>query len=343
MQVTMRSTWGRGGATGCSAPPCGEGVGVGWSRRLTNDSYPPPQPSPTRGEGARRVSRSRVVSFHRPTSIAAAVAIVSLLLLSSVCARAQELYPDWRGQWVRIDHGHGPQFDPDKPPGRGQQIPLNAEYQAIFDRNVARLRSGEQSYNPQLGCLPPGMPRTMILYEPMEAIITPAETYLKFVFMNDLRRIYTDGRDWPDKVEPAFVGYSIGRWIDQGRSGRYDRLEVETRDIKGPRSLAMGIPLHEDNRTIVKEKIYLDPGNGDVMHDDVTTIDDAFTRPLTVAMTYRREHNPVWTEFFCAEGNNHVIIGADTYFLSGDHQLMPTRKGQQPPDLRNFAIHSANQ
>jgi hypothetical protein len=252
-------------------------------------------------------------------------------------ARAEALYPDWHGQWVRIDHGHGPQFDPDKPAGRGQQIPLNAEYQAIFDRNTARLTSGEQSYNPQLGCLPPGMPRTMILYEPMEAIITPPVTYLKFVFMNDLRRVYTDGRDWPESVAPAFVGYSIGRWIDTHGSGRYDRLDIETRNIKGPRSLAMGIPLHDDNRTIVKEKLYLDPGNADVMHDEVTTIDDAFTRPLTVSMTYRRELNPVWTEFFCAEGNNHVIVGKDTYFLSGDHQLMPTRKGQAAPDLRNFA------
>ncbi|HLH95811.1 MAG TPA: hypothetical protein VKW08_11925 [Xanthobacteraceae bacterium] len=289
------------------------------------------------GEGASRRRRSHAASL-----TVTLVAIV-LGLFWIVRARAQEPYPDWHGQWVRIDHGHGPQFDPDKPAGRGQQIPLNAEYQAIFDRNLARLRSGEQSYNPQLGCLPPGMPRTMILYEPMEAIITPATTYLKFVFMNDLRRIYTDGRDWPDKVDPAFVGYSIGRWVDSTGSGHYDRLDVETRDIKGPRSLAMGIPLHEDNRTIVKEKIYLEPGNADIMHDDVTTVDDAFTRPYTVSMTYAREHHPVWTEFICAEGNNHVIIGKDTYFLSGDHQLMPTRKGQQPPDLRNFANHTANQ
>jgi hypothetical protein len=104
----------------------------------------------------------------------------------------------------------------------------------------------------------------------------------------------------------------------------------------------MGIPLHRDNLTIVREKIYLEPGNPDVMHDDVTTIDDAFTRPLTVSMTYRREHNPVWTEFVCAEGNNHVVIGKDTYFLSGDRNLMPTRKGQPPPGLRNFANHSTD-
>jgi hypothetical protein len=253
-------------------------------------------------------------------------------------ARALEgkSYPDWRGQWLRVDGGHGPQFDPSKPGGRGQQAPLTAEYQAVFEANLKSLASGTQPYNPQLGCLPPGMPRTMILYEPMEVIVTPQTTYLALSFMSDLRRIYTDGRDWPADVEPSFVGYSIGQWIDTDGTGRFDLLEVETRHIKGPRSLGVGIPLHQDNMTVVKEKMYLDKGNADIMRDEVTTIDHAFTRPWTVSMTYRHEHNPVWTEFFCAEGNNHVVIGKDTYFLSGDRQLMPTRKDQPPPDLRNF-------
>jgi hypothetical protein len=263
------------------------------------------------------------------------VAVALSILTGSVGARAHD-YPDWRGQWLRVDGGHGPQFDPGKPPGRGQQVPLTAEYQAIFDANLKSLATGTQPYNPQLGCLPPGMPRTMILYEPMEVIVTPATNYMAFSFMNDLRRISTDGRDWPDKVEPSFVGYSIGRWIDTAADGRYDLLEIETRHIKGPRSLGVGISLHKDDMTVIKEKIYLDKGDPDIMHNEVTTIDHAFTRPWTVAMTYRHEHDPVWTEFFCAEGNNHVVVGKDTYFLSGDRQLMPTRKGQPPPDLRNF-------
>jgi hypothetical protein len=269
-----------------------------------------------------------------------ALALSLALAIISVGGSARALegksYPDWRGQWLRVDGGHGPQFDPSKPGGRGQQAPLTAEYQAVFETNLKSLASGTQPYNPQLGCLPPGMPRTMILYEPMEVIVTPQATYLALSFMSDLRRIYTDGRDWPADVEPSFVGYSIGQWIDTDGAGRFDRLEIETRHIKGPRSLGVGIPLHQDNMTVVKEKMYLDKGNPDIMHDEVTTIDHAFTRPWTVAMTYRREHNPVWTEFFCAEGNNHVVIGKDTYFLSGDRQLMPTRKDQPPPDLRNF-------
>jgi hypothetical protein len=77
----------------------------------------------------------------------------------------------------------------------------------------------------------------------------------------------------------SFVGNSVGRWIDTGHDGRHGLLEIETRQIKGPRSLGVGIPLHQDNMTVVKERLYLDPGNSDIMRDEVTTIDHAFTRP----------------------------------------------------------------
>ena len=30
--------------------------------------------------------------------------------------------------------------------------------------------------------------------------------------MNQLRRDFTDGRAWPDKITPSFLGYSIGTW-----------------------------------------------------------------------------------------------------------------------------------
>jgi len=45
---------------------------------------------------------------------------------------------------------------------------------------------------------------------------------------------------------------------------------------------------------------------------------------------------PDWPEFICAEGNGHVAIGNENYFLSADGQLMPSRKNQEPPDLRYF-------
>jgi len=45
------------------------------------------------------------------------------------------------------------------------------------------------------------------------------------------------------------IGYSIGNWKDEDGDGRFDLLEVETRNFKGPRNLeATGLPLHRDTR-----------------------------------------------------------------------------------------------
>ena len=87
-----------------------------------------------------------------------------------------------------------------------------------------------------------------------------------------------------------FKGYSIGNWLDTDGDGRYDTLEVETRDIKGPRAYdTSGLPLHKDNKTVVKEKIYLDKADRNVLLDEITTIDNALTRPWTVKKKYTRD------------------------------------------------------
>jgi hypothetical protein len=62
-----------------------------------------------------------------------------------------------------------------------------------------------------------GMPRTMSALR-QEYIITPETTYiLNDIDFIEVRRIFTDGRDWPKdgEVEPAYLGHSIGRWIDE--------------------------------------------------------------------------------------------------------------------------------
>ena len=169
----------------------------------------------------------------------------------------------------------------------------------------------------------------------MEVIVTPEVTYIPVALNNEFRRIYTDGRDWPKDEEPSYSGYSIGRWIDTDARGRYDALEVETRNLKGPRIFdPSGIPLHKDNQTIVKERISL--GGPDLLRDQITTIDHALTRPWTITRSYRRVRNPVWVEHICPENNRYVFIAGETYVMGVDGHLMPTKKNQAPPDLRYF-------
>jgi hypothetical protein len=258
--------------------------------------------------------------------------LIALLAALCVPVRAQE-FPDLSGQWKRPP-GVGIQWDQTKPIGRAQQPPLTSEYQAIFEASLADQAQGGQGNDPRFTCIPNGMPRIMSVIFPMEIVPLPKITYMMFEY--DIpRRIYTDGRDWPQGAEPTFMGYSIGKW--SGSNGRYDTLTVETRNMKGPRTYdTTGLPLHTDNQTVVKERIYLDGADNDLLHDDITTIDHALTRPWTVTKNYRRERNVVWVENVCNEYNPHVAIHNEIYYLSADGELMPSKKDQLPPSLKYF-------
>jgi hypothetical protein len=264
------------------------------------------------------------------------IAVVALTLAMSIArAHDETKYPDLRGQWSRGKGGA--QWDQSKPGGLRQQVPLTAEYQAIYEANLASEASGGEVYNPQATCMPSGMPRMMIAYEPLEVIVTAEVTYIRVDHLSEFRRIYTDGRSWPDKIEPTFAGYSIGKWVDEDGDGHYDLLEVETRAVKGPHAYDHnGIPFHKDNQAVFKERIYLDKADPDILRNEITAIDNALTRPWTVIRTYYRDRKASAYEHICVEDNHHVIIGKESYFLSPDGLLMPTRKNQPAPDLRYF-------
>jgi hypothetical protein len=142
----------------------------------------------------------------------------------------------------------------------------------------------------------------------------------------------------PKDAEPSYAGYSTGKWLDTDGDGRFDTLEVETRNFKGPRVYDdSGLPLHHDNESVIKERLSLDKSNRNILLNEITTYDHALTRPWTVTRIYRREHKAAWFEHPCESAyNHHLFIGGENYFFSADGRLMPARKGQPAPDLRNF-------
>jgi hypothetical protein len=273
------------------------------------------------------------------------IAFATALLATVAIAYAFDdaKYPNLRGQWTRapVPGAVGqPAYDPSKPWGRGQQVPLTAEYQAIFEANLEDQAAGGQGSVPWSSCLANGMPAIMTVFQPMEIVVMPDVTYVMIDQIHDShRRIYTDGREWPQGLEPSFDGYSIGRWIDQDANGRYSLLEVETRGFKGPRVYdAGGALLHRDNQSVIKERFYLDKTDPNLLYDQITVIDHALTRPWTVTKSFRRAASarPWWPEYVCADGQSHVQIGKEGYFFSADGLLMPAKKDQPPPDLRYF-------
>jgi hypothetical protein len=244
-------------------------------------------------------------------------------------------YPDWSGPMRWVATAGGNRYDPTKAPGLAQQAPLTPEYQARFEADLRDQAEGGEGDNQTYACVPGGLPREMAGNQGLEFVVTPKATHV-ILAQSMPRRIYTDGRDWPTDVDPTFIGYSIGHWIDQTGSGRFDLLEVETRNFMGPRTFDnAGIPLHADNQTIIRERIFRDREHPEVIHDVMTTIDHALTRPWTIDKTYRPLNRDL-LQNICTVGNMHVQIGKEGYYLSADGLLMPTKKDQAPPNLKYF-------
>ena len=276
--------------------------------------------------------------MHYRSSIAATVLAVALLIpTGSVRAHDESKYPDWSGQWSRAPDGGVPRYDPTKPI-RNQQAPLTPEYRARHEASMKDQDSGGFGLDLAYACIPQGMPRQMSGISAMEFAFAPDVTRILFEYTTMApRRIYTDGRDWPKNPDPTFVGYSIGKWLDTDGDGRFDVLEAETRHIRGPRTWDQtGMPMGDDNDTIIKERFYLDKANPNILINEITTLDGSLTEPWSVLKKYRRSRDMVWVEYNCTEGNSYITLNKQVYYLSGDGKLMPMWKGQPPPDLSYF-------
>lgn len=236
-------------------------------------------------------------------------------------------YPDWSGQWSRIGSLNW------QPEGYAEvgPPPLSPEYQARREEYQELRDQGVLVGDPPAACLPPGMPRLMTMSFPFEMIITEQTSYILADWDSAVRRIFTDGRDWPDYMLPEFNGYSIGQWHDENNDGVYDMLSVETRAIKGPRSFdSTAVVLHDNNETVVLEEFRrIDEST---LEDTITTIDDALSGPWTVQRRYSHESfsdEVLWVEYVCAENNRHINLGDEWYFLNKEEgTLDPTREGQ---------------
>src|SRR5260370_2060491 len=273
------------------------------------------------------------------SSICAVAAAATLLAaaLTATPSAAQVVdfgkYPDFKGNGLRTETPNNWREFAGPPP-------LTPEYQKVFEDIQADLKSGGPGNWPSTFCTPAGMPAMMSFYDPAEIIVMPDITYILISHNDDsYRRIYTDGREWPKDPELTFAGYSIGKWIDEDGAGKYNALEVETRFLKLPRGYdTSGLPFHRDRQTVIKERIYLDKTDRNMLYDQITVLDHAMTRPYVKLQKATRNANPrpVWHSDVCSQDNTWVKIGNEPYYLSADGKLMPSKKNQAPPDLSYF-------
>jgi hypothetical protein len=125
--------------------------------------------------------------------------------------------------------------------------------------------------NPQIRCLPSGIPRVYALTQPYK-IVQGRELVLVLHEVGTLfRQIFLDGRSHPTNPQPAWMGYSIGRW--EG-----DTLVVETIGFNDQTWLdGTGHP-HSERMRLTERFVRRSVGRMDL---EITIDDsDTYTQPI---------------------------------------------------------------
>ena len=137
--------------------------------------------------------------------------------LSAPAPRAADGHPDLSGVWEvlgdlvmptdgRIRSKYVYNIGVDLPGGHAPFLPWA---QALWDARQKALGVGAPSEK----CLPHGIPDAMLTRTlPFKMVQTPGVTIILFEEFNNWRQVFTDRRPLPPDPEPAWLGYSIGRW-----------------------------------------------------------------------------------------------------------------------------------
>jgi len=125
---------------------------------------------------------------------------------------AWDAMPDWSGVYSRPPL-NGFTYDPDQPVGGLPTAKLTPEYQEKMMKRISDLKKGIE-WDPISACSPPGVPRWLTEPFTREFIVTPNQTWLINEMVNDIRRIYTDGRGHVPEEDrlPIPNGDTIGFW-----------------------------------------------------------------------------------------------------------------------------------
>ena len=268
-----------------------------------------------------------------------AFALAAALLATPSAAQVVDFgkYPNFKGQWVRTGN-------PNNWSALAGPPPLTPEYQKVFDETSRPTsQAGGPGNWPSTFCIPAGMPAMMSFYDPVEIIVMP------------------DDHLHPDQPQRRFVStdlYRRPRLADRVPSS----LSRATRSASGSTRTATasttcsrsrrvssrcprgydtsGLPFHKDNKTVIKERIYLDKADRNTLYDQITVIDHAMTRPYAKLQKATRnpDPRPLWHLRRLLGDNTCVRIGTEPYYPQRRRQADAV---QEEPGAAGFELFQA--
>jgi hypothetical protein len=220
-------------------------------------------------------------------------------MLTAKAPRTADGKPDLSGVWMRVAGENTPKSDI----GLGfslswfmpknSEIPLRPAAAKIFKERAARDGGGRPSEH----CLPHGIPAAYLPPSPFKIVQTPGLTLILHEDWVDYRQIFSDGRAHPKTMNPAWYGYSIGKWVG-------DTFEVETAGFNEQTYLdGLGLP-HSGELRITERFQRLTAGHLQMEG----TIDDpkTYTKPWTFKIDFNLIPDADLIEYVCENEKDAV-------------------------------------
>ena len=188
--------------------------------------------------------------------------------LRAPAPRTREGHPDFSGIWAAPSDKYLENLGAD-----GVEIPMQPWVAKLYEERQAN--NGKD--RPSGQCLPHSVTDFDAHFTPKKVIQTPGLLTMLFESYHSYRQIFTDGRPLPEHRDPAWFGYSVGKW--EG-----DTLVVDTVGINEKTWLDDGGHAHSDALHIIERFRRHDFGHMEVR----LTIDDpkAYTKPWTVTIPW---------------------------------------------------------
>ena len=192
--------------------------------------------------------------------------------LAVTAAAALAAPPDLSGVWRPGRVGAVRTIEGDAPP-------LNPGARAVYEAHRAAAAHGDYSYDGLTRCLPPGLPRLMLMHEPFEILQRDKVVYFLHQLNRLPRRVYLD-EPLPTDVDPHYLGYSVAHWDG-------DTLVVESTGFDDSTLLDnAGLP-HSDALRLTER--YQESPDGRQLRLRFTVEDPKmFTRPWSAQVQYTR-------------------------------------------------------
>jgi hypothetical protein len=213
--------------------------------------------------------------------------------LSAPTPRTREGKPDFSGIWAAPDGRYLENLAAD-----GVEVSMQPWAAKLFQER----QENEGRDRPSNQCLPHSVTDFDAHFTPKKLVQTPGTLIMLFEAYHSWRQIFTDGRPLPEERDPAWYGYSVGKW--EG-----DTLAVETVGLSEKTWLDDRGHPHSDTLRILERFRRPDFGH---MQVEVTINDPkAYTKPWTVKIPWNFVPDTELLDWVCENNKDpeHIRAG----------------------------------